>query len=111
MKRRVTRKQIETLLNKLRKIPGMAIRTTFIAGSPGETEAQHKELVKFVKDFGFDMMGVFPYSRRARHAMGRMADQIPEEVKQARVEELMLAQQEVAFEKAEVDGRSKRSKS
>jgi ribosomal protein S12 methylthiotransferase len=65
MKRRVTRKQIETLLNKLRKIPGMAIRTTFIAGSPGETDAQHKELVAFVKDFGFDMMGVFPFSPEA----------------------------------------------
>src|SRR5690242_4385798 len=52
MKRRVTRKQIETLLTKLRDwVPGIAIRTTFIAGSPGETDAQHDELVKFVKDF------------------------------------------------------------
>ena len=100
MKRRVTRKEIETLLNKLRKIPGMAIRTTFIAGSPGETQAQHKELVNFVKDFGFDMMGVFPFSPEPGTAMGRMGDQISEEVKQARVEELMLAQQEVAFKKA-----------
>ena len=101
MKRRVTRKQIETLLNKLRKIPGMAIRTTFIAGSPGETDAQHKELVQFVKDFGFDMMGVFPFSAEPGTAMGRMPDQIPDEVKTARVEELMLTQQEVAFKKAE----------
>ncbi len=100
MKRRVTRKQIETLLAKLRKIPGMAIRTTFIAGAPGETEAQHQELVKFVKDFGFDMMGVFPYSQEPGTPMGRMTDQLPDEVKQARVEELMLAQQEVAFRKA-----------
>jgi ribosomal protein S12 methylthiotransferase len=100
MKRRVTRKQIETLLNKLRKIPGMAIRTTFIAGSPGETDAQHKELVSFVKDFGFDMMGVFPFSSEPGTAMGRMTGQIPDEVKNARVEELMLTQQEVAFKKA-----------
>src|ERR1051325_10146503 len=62
MKRRVTRREIDTLLAKLRKwIPGIAIRTTFIAGSPGETEAQHQELVSFVREFGFDMMGVFSF--------------------------------------------------
>ena len=101
MKRRVSRKQIETLLGKLRKIPGMAIRTTFIAGSPGETRAQHKELVEFVKDFGFDMMGVFPFSPEPGTAMGRMTDRISEQETNARVEELMLAQQDVAFRKAE----------
>ena len=101
MKRRVTRGQIETLLEKLRKwVPGITIRTTFIAGSPGETEAEHRELVEFVKDFGFDMMGVFPYSAEPGTAMGRMEGQIPDDVKKARVEELMLAQQEVAFAKA-----------
>jgi ribosomal protein S12 methylthiotransferase len=102
MKRRVSRKQIDTLLTKLRDwVPGIAIRTTFIAGSPGETDAQHDELVKFVKDFGFDMMGVFPYSPEPGTPMGRMDGQIPDDVKQARVEELMLAQQDVAFAKAE----------
>jgi ribosomal protein S12 methylthiotransferase len=101
MKRRVTRKQIETLLEKLRKwVPGITIRTTFIAGSPGETEAEHRELVDFVRDFGFDMMGVFPYSAEPGTAMGRMEGQIPNEVKKDRVEELMLTQQEVAFAKA-----------
>jgi ribosomal protein S12 methylthiotransferase len=101
MRRRVTRREIETLLGKLRDwVPGIAIRTTFIAGSPGETEAQHRELVKFVKNFGFDMMGVFPFSPEPGTAMGRMDDQVSDEVKQRRVEELMLAQQEVAFTKA-----------
>jgi len=101
MKRRVTRGQIETLLEKLRKwVPGITIRTTFIAGSPGETEGQHGELVKFVREFGFDMMGVFPYSAESGTPMGRMEGQISEGVKKARVEELMLAQQEVAFAKA-----------
>jgi ribosomal protein S12 methylthiotransferase len=101
MRRRVTRKEVETLLTKLRDwIPGISIRTTFIAGSPGETEAQHQELVQFVKDFGFDMMGVFPYSAEPGTPMGRMADQISDDVKQQRVEELMLSQQEVAFAKA-----------
>jgi ribosomal protein S12 methylthiotransferase len=101
MKRRVTRREIETLLAKLRKwVPGIAIRTTFIAGSPEETEEQHRELVEFVKDFGFDMMGVFPYSQEPGTPMGRMERQISDEVRKARVEELMLAQQEVAFAKA-----------
>jgi ribosomal protein S12 methylthiotransferase len=101
MKRRVTRKQIETLLQKLRdRVPGIAIRTTFIAGAPGESDEQHQELVSFVRDFGFDMMGVFPFSPESGTAMGRMSDQISDDVKQHRVEELMLTQQQVAFAKA-----------
>jgi ribosomal protein S12 methylthiotransferase len=101
MRRRVTRKDIETLLNKLRKwVPGIAIRTTFISGTPGETDAQHKELVQFVREAGFEMMGVFPYSREPGTPMARMDNQVDEKVKQARVEELMLAQQDVAFAKA-----------
>jgi ribosomal protein S12 methylthiotransferase len=102
MRRRVTRREIETLLFKLRdRIPGIAIRTTFIAGSPGETDAQHRELVDFVREFSFEMMGVFPYSPEPGTPMGRMTDQVPADVKQQRVEELMLAQQEVAFAKSE----------
>ncbi len=101
MRRRVTRGEIETLLNKLRKwVPGIAIRTTFIAGTPGETDAQHDELVRFVRDAGFEMMGVFPYSREPGTPMARMDNQIDDKVKQARVEELMLAQQDVAFARA-----------
>jgi ribosomal protein S12 methylthiotransferase len=101
MRRRVTRKQITTLLEKLRRwVPGITIRTTFIAGSPGETDGQHQELVRFIKDFGFDMLGVFPYSAEPGTAMGRLEGQIPDAVKQARVEELMLTQQEAAFARA-----------
>ncbi len=101
MRRRVTRGEIETLLGKLRDwIPGIAIRTTFIAGSPGETDAQHQELVKFVRDFGFDMMGVFPYSPEPGTPMGKMPGQVPDDVKRQRVEELMFAQQEIAFAKS-----------
>jgi ribosomal protein S12 methylthiotransferase len=101
MKRRVTRKQIETLLEKLRKwVPGIAIRTTFIAGAPGETEKQHAELVKFVREFDFEMMGVFPYSQEPGTPMGKMEGQLPDEVKKQRVEELMLAQQQVVFARA-----------
>jgi ribosomal protein S12 methylthiotransferase len=101
MKRRVTRKEIETLLGKLRKwVPGIAIRTTFISGTPGETDEQHQELLRFVKDFGFEMMGVFPYSQEPGTPMARMDGQLPDKVKQQRVEELMLAQQQVAFAKS-----------
>ncbi|MCC6422784.1 MAG: 30S ribosomal protein S12 methylthiotransferase RimO [Phycisphaerales bacterium] len=101
MRRRVSRRNIEILLNKLRNwIPGITIRTTFIAGSPGETEAQHQELVRFVEDFGFDMMGVFAFSAEPGTPMGKMDQQVDDATKQRRVEELMLAQQKVAFKKA-----------
>jgi ribosomal protein S12 methylthiotransferase len=101
MKRRVTRAEIEILLEKLRKwVPGIAIRTTFIAGAPGETAEQHAELVKFVREFGFEMMGVFPYSQEPGTPMGKMEGQVSDQVKQERVAELMLVQQEVAFAKA-----------
>jgi ribosomal protein S12 methylthiotransferase len=106
MRRKTSRKLIETLLDKLRKKIvdrsglGMAIRTTFITGYPGETDAQHRELVEFVRDFGFDAMGVFPYSPEPGTPAGALYDSgkaIPEDVVQARLEELMLVQQEVAF--------------
>jgi ribosomal protein S12 methylthiotransferase len=101
MRRRVTRKQTVTLLEKLRKwVPGITIRTTFIAGSPGETQEQFEELLQFVKDFQFDMLGVFAYSPEPGTAMGRMVDQLPDKVKNARVEAIMLAQQQIAFNKA-----------
>ena len=99
MRRRVTRKQTETLLGKLRQwVPGITLRTTFIAGAPGETDAQFEELLTFVKDFRFDMMGVFAYSPEPGTAMGRMAGQLPDKLKQERLERLMLAQQQIAFE-------------
>ena len=102
MKRRVTRKQIDTLLDKLRKwIPGMAIRTTLIAGSPTEIEAEHQECVQWVKDFGFDHLGVFAYSPEPGTPMGRMQDQVPHAVRQQWVEDIMLAQQELVFARNE----------
>ncbi|MCC7408933.1 MAG: 30S ribosomal protein S12 methylthiotransferase RimO [Phycisphaeraceae bacterium] len=105
MRRRTSRRLIETLLEKLRKrIPGMAIRTTFISGFPGETQEQHEELVSFVKDFGFDAMGVFAYSPEPGTPAGSMhakGQAVPAEVARERVEELMLAQQAVTFARNE----------
>ncbi len=100
MRRKTSRKLIETLLGKLRRIPGMALRTTFISGFPGETQAQHRELVAFVRDFGFEAMGVFPYSPEPGTPAGTLhadGQAIPDDVIQARIDELMTTQQQVAF--------------
>ncbi len=101
MKRKTSRRLIETLLTKLRKrVPGIAIRTTFISGFPGETDEQHQELVDFVRDFGFDALGVFPYSPEPGTPAGTLhagGGAIGEEVIAQRVEEIMLTQQEFIF--------------
>ena len=98
MHRRITRKETEVVLRKIRaRIPGVSVRTTMIAGFPGETEEEFQELVSFVRDFRFDALGVFAYSQEPETPAGRMKDQIPDEVKRARVDALMQAQQEVAF--------------
>ena len=93
-------------MNKLReRIDGLAIRTTLITGFPGETEADHKSLCDFVREFQFDMLGVFKYSREPGTPAGTMdldpKLHVPDEVKEAREAELMLIQQEIAFENAE----------
>lgn len=104
MRRHTSRDLIETLLDKLRdRVPGIALRTTFISGFPGETEAEHEELLEFVRDFGFDAMGVFPYSPEPGTPAGTLhagGEAVADDVIQRRVDELMLAQQEVAFEQA-----------
>jgi ribosomal protein S12 methylthiotransferase len=105
MRRRTSRAQQETLLHRLReRIPGLAIRTTLITGFPGETEADHRELVDFVESFQFDMLGVFQYSRESGTPAGTMdgdpALHVPDEVKAEREAELMLTQQRIAFENA-----------
>lgn len=98
MHRRITRSETETLLHKLRKrIPGVTIRTTMIAGFPGETDAEFNELVDFVRDFKFAALGVFPYSLEPETPAGRMKGQIDAKITESRVEALMLAQQDVAF--------------
>jgi ribosomal protein S12 methylthiotransferase len=104
MRRKVTRSQIETLLEKLRKwVPGITLRTTFISGFPGETEAQHKELVKFVKEFGFENVGVFEFSPEPGTPAGRLheAEGVAGEAAARRKGEIMLAQQAVVLQKNE----------
>jgi len=101
MARRVTRAETEKLLAKLRKrVPGIAIRTTLIAGFPGETEAEHEELRTFIHDFSFDALGVFPYSHEPDTPAGRLKGHLPDSVRNERTEELMAVQQKVAFARA-----------
>jgi len=98
MGRGVSRKGTETLLAKLRRrIPDMAIRTTFIVGFPGETERQFAELLELVKAFRFEAAGVFEFSPERGTPAAAMAGQISRAVKAERARRLMLAQQEIAF--------------
>ncbi len=98
MGRRVSRAQTETLLAKLRRrIPGLTIRTTFMVGFPGETEAEFDELLSFVRDFRFEAVGAFAYSSEPQTPAGAMPAQIEVAVAQQRYGQLMQAQQEIAF--------------
>lgn len=99
MGRKVNRDKITGLVKKLRKeIPGIAIRTSLIAGFPGETEGQFRELLEFVKEIKFDRVGVFTYSREKGTRAYGYKGQVPERVKKTRYRALMLAQQKVSLE-------------
>ncbi len=105
MKRNVKASHQRELMLKLReRIPGMAIRTTFISGFPGETERDHEQLMEFVEEIGFDAMGVFEYSHEEGTVAGTMEKDptlaVHAEVKKRRREELMALQQKIAFEQA-----------
>ncbi|MBC8572389.1 30S ribosomal protein S12 methylthiotransferase RimO [Jingyaoa shaoxingensis] len=102
MGRRTTRAQLEEIIGKLRKeIPDIALRTTLITGFPGETQEDHEELMTFVDEMEFDRLGVFTYSQEEDTPAAAMEDQIDEEVKKDRQEELMELQQEVSLDKNE----------
>lgn len=99
MKRGTTREKTEALLNTIReKVPGIAIRTTLIAGHPGETEAEFEEMMKFVETSRFDRLGVFAYSHEENTHAYSMADDVPDETKQERVDSLMDLQQGISLE-------------
>lgn len=99
MNRYDTKEQVEALLKKLRtSIPGIVIRTTFIVGFPGETEADFDELKEFVAAQRFENAGVFKYSQEEGTVAGAMPNQIPEEIKENRYHELMALQAEISEE-------------
>jgi ribosomal protein S12 methylthiotransferase len=100
MKRSHNKQETEHVLNTLRnEIPDAVIRTTLIAGHPGETEEDFKQLKDFVSSFRFDRLGVFAYSHEEdTYSYNKYKDEIPAEVKEARVAELMEIQQNISAE-------------
>lgn len=102
MGRRTTKADLIAIVQKLRQeIPDIMLRTTLIAGFPGETQQQHEELMDFIDEMEFDRLGVFTYSQEEDTPAASMPDQIDEETKLNWQEELMELQQEIAFDRAQ----------
>ncbi|MCL4109805.1 UNVERIFIED_CONTAM: hypothetical protein GTU68_052064 [Idotea baltica] len=99
MRRGTTRKKTYDLVERIREeVPGIAMRTTLISGYPGETEQDHEDLVKFVEDARFERLGVFVYSHEENTHAYKLEDDVPDDVKEKRMAEVMMAQQEISFE-------------
>ncbi|MFC4872639.1 30S ribosomal protein S12 methylthiotransferase RimO [Negadavirga shengliensis] len=99
MRRGTTREKQEALIENIRsRIPNIAIRTTLIAGHPGEGEKEFEEMVGFIERMRFDRMGVFTYSHEEDTHAYHMEDSVPEEVKQARANQLMEIQEQISFD-------------
>ena len=100
MGRKTDKQELLDIVAKLRKeIPDIALRTTLITGFPGETQEQHEEVMEFVDEMEFDRLGVFTYSPEEDTPAATMPDQVAEEVKEARRDEIMELQQEISFDK------------
>jgi ribosomal protein S12 methylthiotransferase len=99
MNRRVTQKDVEQLIFKLReKIPDLTLRTSFIVGFPGEKKKHFEELLEFVERIRFDKLGAFPYSREEATPAHNFKGQLSSKLKNQRLDQLMLAQQKIVFE-------------
>lgn len=102
MGRRTNKKQLTTLIRKLRKeLTGIVLRTSLITGFPGETEEEHQELLAFVEKMRFDRLGVFTYSKEEGTPASKMKGQVTAKEKKRRQKELMKLQQSIAFEAAQ----------
>ncbi|MDO9372766.1 MAG: 30S ribosomal protein S12 methylthiotransferase RimO [Ferruginibacter sp.] len=100
MKRQITREEMEDLIHQIRyKIPGICLRTTLIAGFPGETQDDVEELKTFLQKMRFDRVGTFTYSHEEGTSAHDLVDDIPAAVKEERAEEIMEVQQEISLEK------------
>ena len=98
MNRRHTRRETEAIIGRLRAtIPGLVLRTTFIVGFPGETEAEFAELLEFVAETRFERLGVFTYSHEPDTPAARLPDHLPAEVAEERRDRVMAVQQPIAF--------------
>jgi ribosomal protein S12 methylthiotransferase len=99
MRRGITREKTEALIETIReKVPGIALRTTLISGYPGETEADFEETYSFVERMRFDRLGIFNYSHEENTHAYLVEDNVPEEVKQERSDEIMALQQTISEE-------------
>jgi ribosomal protein S12 methylthiotransferase len=100
MRRGINQQRTRDLVARIRdEVPGLALRTTLLVGHPGETEADHEELLKFVEESRFERLGVFTYSHEENtHAGNQYEDLIPEKTKQRRMDEVMELQQDISFE-------------
>ncbi len=102
MRRETSQEYVVDLLRRIRSgVPGIALRTTFIVGFPGETEDYFQALLEFIRQTKFERLGVFTYSREEHTRAGKMAGQVPDQIKQDRRERAMAAQHEVAVGVAE----------
>lgn len=102
MRRETGREHIEQLVRRLRAgIPGVALRTTFIVGFPGETEAEFETLLDFIERTRFERLGIFKYSQEEGSRAARMPEQIPTKIKNTRYRRAMLTQQRIARETAQ----------
>ncbi len=100
MKRPANMDWVRTTIDKMRtRIPGLALRTTFITGFPGESQADFQILADFIKEVEFDHLGVFPFSYESGTSSAPLGDPIPDEVKQQRVKEIMLLQESISLKK------------
>lgn len=103
MQRHITKRETLDLIATMRReVPGICIRTTLMVGFPGETDSDFKELVDFVRETRFDRMGAFAYSEEeGTYAAEHYTDDVPEEVKQERLDQLMMLQENIAAELSE----------
>ncbi len=102
MKRQITREEMEDIIGEIKcKIPGICLRTTLIAGFPGETSDDVEELKTFLKKMEFDRVGIFTYSHEENTSAINLENNIQEEEKERRAQEIMEVQQEISFQKNE----------
>ena len=102
MGRRTTGAELRKTIAYLREqIPDIVLRTTLITGFPGETEEEHEELMQFIDETSFDRLGAFPYSPEEGTPAADMPDQVPDEIKEARRDEIMELQQEISAERGQ----------
>ena len=102
MQRQITKEETIELIQNIRaKIPGIAISTTMLVGSPGETEEDFEDLCDFVKEMEFERLGVFHYSHEEDTAAHQFEDDVSQDTKEERASRLMAVQQEISFRKNE----------